>query len=166
MTVRDINSNYAIEPAYDTASGGSAVAVDTSGVFSTPVDLSQSTTANIYLALLHNGTTDGAARISIEYSVDEAFTVPVADPGTLGNSVTDLTGTELTQPAVVDGATPGRNLELMVNIVNPSSEIGEDATAYRYARAKVLNNASDGAAGQYTFTAMNIAGPQRYVAAE
>lgn len=161
MSIHDINSNYKpqildVDVTLTPASG----APGHEGLsFSGAIDLSGGTTT--CMSYMATSFSSWSAHLSIEYSIDAAFTNPVADPGNLGNSFRNADGS-----LFVNGAeSPGRSFFTM-NIVNPPSTISngdldpQGATAYRYARMRVLRLVPEGVQKLYS---IQKTGPQNYV---
>lgn len=159
--IRDLYSNFELEAKYDTANGGTSVGGSASA--NTPaIDISLGTTTAVLMSLIGTQAAAATLTLSIQYSVDAAFTTPVNDPGNLGNSFTDVNGADLVQPLSINDADP-RNTYALVNIVNPASMSDPETANYKYARVVVTNShATNGA----SFTAVSMVGPQRLVEAE
>ncbi len=173
MSVHDIQSNFAPTLLLNNESTTDAAVVNTP-----VVDLSAGTTAMILVRTMGVGASSLSA-VSLEFSVDAAFTNPVADPITdtvlgtteLGNQIL-LEDTQFVDPLGYDGTPQSfgtrQSVEYFVRILNPPSVIESGdltpleltGTAYRYARVVVSMTGT----GNVWTNATQFVGPQRYVA--
>lgn len=152
MAIRDVKSNFALTALFAASGELSSTTLN-----SEAIDLSQGTTTTAIVTLPGDSSGTMLESVAIQFSADSAFTTPVADVTSLGNTVIDIsTGEAPVLPLDVDTA---NGVTLAINIVNP---VGTN----RYARVVIGADDGSNAASSGSIQGTAFTGPRRFVSAD